>query len=277
MTATRDLIVAALAEDGAANDLTANAVVPADARALATITQKAPGVIAGLDVARETFGAVDEGLSVTVSTDEGVWRDAGPVLTIEGLARPILAAERVALNFLGRLWGIATLTARFVTAVEGTGAQILDTRKTAPGLRELEKGAVVAGGGVSHRAGLHDAILVKENHAALAGGVGEAARRALAEAPEGVRVQVECATLEDLDQALDAGVELVLLDNMGLDELRAAVERAAGRAVLEASGGITLENVRAIAETGVERISIGALTHSAPALDLSLTLEPRPS
>jgi nicotinate-nucleotide pyrophosphorylase (carboxylating) len=180
----------------------------------------------------------------------------------------------VGLNFLGRLSGIATLTARYVQAVEGTGAKILDTRKTTPELRALEKAAVRAGGGVSHRSGLYDAILVKENHAALAGGVGEATRRALAGAPDGVQVEVECADLGELEQALTAGAARILLDNMGPDELRRAVELTAGRAELEASGGIDLETVRAVAETGVDYISVGALTHSAPALDLSLVLEP---
>ena len=193
---------------------------------------------------------------------------------ISGAAASILAGERVALNFLGRLSGVATLTARYVRAVEGTGARILDTRKTTPGLRELEKAAVRAGGGVSHRSGLYDAILVKENHAALAGGVGEATRRALASAPEGVMVEVECATLEEVEAALVAGVPRILLDNMAPPELRRAVELTAGRAELEASGGITLDTVRSVAETGVDFISVGALTHSAPALDVSLLLDP---
>ena len=180
----------------------------------------------------------------------------------------------MALNFLGRLSGVATLTARYVEAVEGTGARILDTRKTTPGLRELEKAAVRAGGGMSHRSGLYDAILVKENHAALAGGVGEATRRALAEAPPGVTVEVECATLEEVEAAAAAGVPRILLDNMLPPQLRQAVEIAGGRAELEASGGITLDTVRAVAETGVDYISVGALTHSAPALDVSLLLDP---
>ena len=186
----------------------------------------------------------------------------------------ILTGERVALNFLGRLSGVATATARYVQAVEGTGARILDTRKTTPGLRALEKQAVLAGGGVSHRDGLHDAILVKENHVRLAGGVGAAARAAMAAADGADFVEVEIETLEELDEALDAGVDRVLLDNMSPDEMREAVARAAGRASLEASGGIGLETVRAVAETGVDFISVGALTHSAPALDLSLLLEP---
>nr|MDP9135954.1 carboxylating nicotinate-nucleotide diphosphorylase [Actinomycetota bacterium] len=197
------------------------------------------------------------------------------LLAIAGGARAILAAERVALNLVGRLSGVATLTARYVAAIEGTGTRILDTRKTTPGMRALEKAAVVAGGGTSHRFGLYDAILVKENHVRVAGGVEEAARRALAGAPDGVTVEVEVESLEELDEALAAGIGRVLLDNMGPELLRAAVERADGRAVLEASGGITLENVRAVAEAGVDFVSVGALTHSAPALDVSLLFEPQ--
>ena len=272
---TSELIEAALTEDGAANDLTSIAVVPTESRGRAVIAQKAEGVVFGLEIARDVFAALDASLSFSAQAREGVWAEGGsPVAEIEGSARPILAGERVALNFLGHLSGVATLTARFVRTVEGTGAQILDTRKTTPGLRELEKQAVVAGGGVSHRTGLHDAILVKENHAALAGGVAQATREAVENAPDGVAVQVECRDLDELDAALDAGAKLILLDNMGPNELRNAVERTEGRATLEASGGITLDNVRAVAESGVDRISIGALTHSALALDLSLTLQP---
>jgi nicotinate-nucleotide pyrophosphorylase (carboxylating) len=179
----------------------------------------------------------------------------------------------VALNFLGRLSGVATLTARFVRAVDGTGTRILDTRKTTPGLRSLEKAAVVAGGGVNHRFGLFDAMLVKENHIAAAGGVGPAGRLALAAAPDGMAVEVEVRSLEELEEALSVGVRAVLLDNMSDEDMAEAVRVAAGRATLEASGNVTLDNVRAIAETGVAFISVGALTHSAPALDLSLQLE----
>lgn len=269
----QDLIDRALAEDLGDGDLTARAVVPAGAHARAGIRQKEPGVLAGLDVARAVFERVDEGVRFTAAAPEGQWRDAGGVAALEGDAAAILAGERTALNFLGRLSGTATLTARYAEAVAGTGAKILATRKTTPGLRELEKAAVITGGGGTHRAGLFDAILVKENHARLAGGVGEAARRAVAGAPRGVTVEVEVEALADLEEVLDAGVTRVLLDNMGLTELRAAVEQARGRARLEASGGITLDTVRAVAETGVDFISVGALTHSAPALDLSLLLE----
>lgn len=270
-----EVIDRALAEDVGEGDLTTEATVPAGAAARARIVQKSEGAVAGLAVAAKVFERVEPGLRWTAHADEGSWGEAGRLLAeVAGPARSILTGERVALNFLARLSGVATLTAAFVRAVEGTGVQILDTRKTTPGLRALEKAAVTAAGGASHRFGLHDAILVKENHSALAGGVGEAARLALARAPEGVVVEVECATLAEVDEALEAGVVRILLDNMGLDELRAAVERTGGRAALEASGGVTLETVRAIAETGVDQISVGALTHSAPALDLSLLLEP---
>jgi nicotinate-nucleotide pyrophosphorylase (carboxylating) len=269
-----DAIERALAEDVGPGDRTTEATVPADARARARIEQKQPGVIAGLDVARAVFKRVEPELRFEPLTEEGVWREAGPVAAIEGPARGILTAERVALNFLQRLSGVATMTARFVREVEGTGARILDTRKTTPGLRELEKRAVAAGGGINHRMGLYDAVLVKENHAALAGGVGEAARRALAAASDEIPVEVECATLAEVDEALEAGARRILLDNMSPPELREAVGRVGGRAELEASGGVTLETVRAIAESGVDYVSVGALTHSAPALDLSLLLEP---
>ena len=268
------MVARALAEDVGSGDLTAEAVVPAEAHAAAVIEQRAPGVIYGLDAARETF-AQSGASGLEALAVEGEWREPGKVARIAGPARAILAGERVALNFLGRLSGVATLTARYVRAVEGTGARIRDTRKTTPGLRALEKAAVVAGGGVSHRAGLHDAILVKENHAALAGGVGEAARRAVEGRRSAAFVEVEVESLAGLDEVLAAGVDRILLDNMGMAELREAVARAGGRAVLEASGGITLDNVREVAETGVECISVGALTHSAPALDLSLLLAPR--
>jgi nicotinate-nucleotide pyrophosphorylase (carboxylating) len=269
-----ELIDRALAEDLGEGDLTTQAVVPPGARARARIEQKAPGVPAGLRVAEKVFERVDPELRWHAHVSDGEWSEGGLIAELAGGAASILAGERVALNFLGRLSGIATLTARFVQAVEGTETRILDTRKTTPGLRALEKEAVRAGGGISHRAGLFDAILVKENHAVLAGGVEVAARMALEAARDGVPVEVECATLEEVAGALDAGVPRLLLDNMSPEEMRSAVALAAGRAELEASGGITLENVRAVAETGVDYISIGALTHSAPALDVSLLLEP---
>lgn len=270
-----DLIQRALEEDVGAGDLTSRAVVPNDSLARSVVIAKADGVVAGIDVAAAVFAAVDRELPVELHAADGDRVAPGDeLLGLRGDARAILAGERVALNLLGRLSGVATLTASYVAAVDGTGTRILDTRKTTPGMRALEKAAVVAGGGTSHRFGLYDAILVKENHVRVAGGVGEAARRALAGAPEGVVVEIEVETLEELDEALDVGIGRVLLDNMDRGVLRAAVERTAGRAELEASGGITLDTARAVAETGVDFISVGALTHSAPALDVSLLFDP---
>jgi nicotinate-nucleotide pyrophosphorylase (carboxylating) len=277
MTADQDVITAvvasALSEDLGDGDLTTESTVPPGTRARAVITQKAPGVIFGLAVAEETFRALDAAVAVERLTPEGQWREEGPVLQAVGAAHALLSAERTALNFLGRLSGVATITNRYVQAIEGTGARILDTRKTTPGLRLLEKAAVAAGGGTNHRAGLYDAILIKENHAVIAGGVGEAVRLARVQSPD-VRLEVECRSLEEVDEALAAGAGRILLDNMSLDQLRAAVDRVAGRALLEASGGVTLDTVRDIAATGVDFVSVGVLTHSAPALDLSLILEP---
>jgi nicotinate-nucleotide pyrophosphorylase (carboxylating) len=268
-----ELIEHALAEDVGAGDVTTDALVPAGARARARIVQKAPGTIAGLRVAEAVFRHVDPGLRWHPHVAEGEWSEGGLVAEVAGAAAAILRGERVALNFLGRLSGVATLTARYVRAVDGTGVRILDTRKTTPGLRTLEKQAVKVGGGENHRAGLFDAMLVKENHIAAAGGVRAAAERALAAASDGMLVEVECTSLADVEEAVAAGVTRLLLDNMGDEEMAAAVRRVAGRAELEASGGITLDTVRAVAETGVDFISVGALTHSAPALDLSLQLE----
>ena len=271
-----EVVQRALAEDVGSGDVTTTATVPEEARARALITQKQPGVVFGLKVAEQVFSTLDARLSFKRMTEEGVWRDGGPVLQIEGSARAILTGERTALNFLQRLSGVATLAARATQAVADLGPRppsILDTRKTTPGLRTLEKAAVAAGGASNHRAGLYDAILIKENHAALAGGVGEAVRRAREAAPE-LPLEVEARTLKDVDEALAAGAQRILLDNMTPDQLRAAVHRVGGRAELEASGGVTLETLRDIAGTGVQFISMGALTHSAPALDLSLILEP---
>ena len=269
-----ELVARALAEDLGDGDVTAAATIPADARARAEIFQKAPGVIYGIGYAEEAFLALNPGARVVAECPEGVWHNAGnPVLYVRGNTRAILAAERTALNFLGRLSGIATLTARCVREVEGTGARILDTRKTTPGLRMAEKAAVYFGGGTNHRIGLFDEILIKENHAAAAGGVGEAVRRARAARPD-LPLEVEVRTLVELEEALEAGAPRIMLDNMDLGTMREAVQRTAGRASLEASGGVTLTRLREIAETGIDFISIGALTHSAPALDLSLILEP---
>ncbi len=263
----------ALAEDVGRGDVTTSATVPAGARAQATITQKAPGVVFGLELVEETFRQLDPSVTSHRLVEEGVWREEGPVMRAQGLAAPLLTGERTALNFLQRLSGVATMSAQALRAVQGTGATVLDTRKTTPGLRLLEKAAVAAGGATNHRVGLYDAILIKENHAALAGGVGQAVRQAGQRAP-GVPLEVECRTLSEVDEALAAGARWILLDNMDPGQLRAAVDRVRGRARLEASGGATLEKLQEIARTGVDFISVGALTHSAPALDFSLILEP---
>jgi nicotinate-nucleotide pyrophosphorylase (carboxylating) len=271
-----EVVRRALAEDVGAGDVTTQATVPADARATATITQKAPGVVFGLDVAEEAFRQADGGLAFERLAPEGVWQEPGtPVARVTGSAAGILVAERTALNFLQRLSGIATMTAKYVLAVDGTGARILDTRKTTPTLRPLEKAAVVAGGGTSHRFGLFDMVLIKENHVEAAGGVGAAVRAARERFPD-LPLDVEVQTAEEAREALQAGAPRILLDNMSPDEMRAIVEETAGRAELEASGGIDLGTVLAVAETGVDFISVGALTHSAPALDLSLILERLP-
>jgi nicotinate-nucleotide pyrophosphorylase (carboxylating) len=273
--AVSELVERALDEDVGSGDVTSAATVEEAARARASVTQKAPGVIFGFDLAEEAFRAMDPDVAIERLAEEGRWGDGGEVLRIAGRARAILTAERTALNFLAHLSGIATATARAVREVEGTGVSILDTRKTTPGLRALEKAAVRAGGGSNHRAGLFDAILIKENHAALAGGVGEAVRRARAAAPE-LSLEVECRSMAEIDEALEAGAGRLLLDNFTPQALREAVARVGGRAQVEASGGITLHALRDFATTGIQWISIGALTHSAPALDLSLTLEEAP-
>ena len=273
---TRELVARALAEDLGPGDVTAEAVVPEDTRGRATITQKEPGVLFGLDVAIEVFRQTGAG-ELEDRAQEREWRDEVPVVvaSVEGPARALLAAERTALNLVCHLSGVATLTARFVRGVEGTGARILDTRKTTPGLRALEKGAVAAGGGTNHRMGLYDAILIKENHAALAGGVGEAIRRAREAKPD-LPVEVECRDLDEVREAVEADADRLLLDNMTPAQLQEAVSAARGGGdapELEASGGVTLETVTEIAASGVDYVSVGALTHSAPALDLSMTIE----
>ncbi|MQA75203.1 MAG: carboxylating nicotinate-nucleotide diphosphorylase [Solirubrobacterales bacterium] len=272
-----DLVARALAEDVGEGDATSAALIDARARARARISLKQPGVVFGLEPARQAFAqAGADGFEARVA--EGEWRESvpGEVALIEGPARAVLTAERTALNFLCHLSGVATLTARFVAAVRGTGVEILDTRKTIPGLRALEKAAVVAGGGTNHRFGLDDAILIKENHIAVAGGLGRAVAAARAARPE-LSVEVECRTLAEVAEALEAGATRLLLDNMSPDEMRRAVatrDRAGSAAALEASGGVSLTTVAEIAGSGVDLISVGALTHSAPALDLSLLVEP---
>jgi nicotinate-nucleotide pyrophosphorylase (carboxylating) len=281
--AMRDLVGRALSEDLGAGDITSRATVPEDARAEATIVQKQAGVVFGLEAAREAFSqaGVEEFESLE---PEGEWRDSVPaeVARLRGPARGLLAAERTALNLLCHLSGVATLTARFEYAVRGTDVVILDTRKTTPGLRGLEKAAVAAGGGRNHRMGLDDAVLVKENHIAVAGGLAEAVRR-VRQAEPNHEIEVECRSVDEAAYALGTGVHRLLLDNMRPDELRRAVEardaaaRGGGhRVALEASGGVTLENVAEIAAAGVDSISVGALTHSAPALDLSMLLTSAP-
>ncbi len=265
----------ALAEDLGPGDVTTAATVPDGARARARIFQKQPGVLFGLAAVAETMRQCGVE-SVDNLIVEGQWRDAVPaeIALAAGPAAGLLAAERTALNFLGHLSGVATLTARFVEAVAGTGVRILDTRKTTPGLRRLEREAVAAGGGVNHRFGLFDAILIKENHVALAGGLAEAVGAARAARPD-LAIEVECRDLEEVEAALHAGADRLLLDNMGTDALRGAVAARGGSGPeLEASGGVDLQTVREVAETGVDLISVGALTHSAPRLDLSMLIEP---
>ncbi|CAN5500148.1 carboxylating nicotinate-nucleotide diphosphorylase [soil metagenome] len=274
----REVVARALAEDLGSGDVTTDAVVPADARGRASIVQKQAGVLFGLDAAAEALRRTGAE-SFDPLVGEGQWREDVPATAarVAGPARALLAGERVALNLLGHLSGIATLTAQFVRAVEGTGARVLDTRKTTPGLRMLEKAAVAAGGGTNHRVGLYDAILIKDNHAAIAGGVGEAARRAR-EAANGLAIEVECADDEQIREAVEAGADRLLLDNYTPVELAEAVslvgELADGsRPEIEASGGITLETVRDFASAGVDFVSVGALTHSAPNLDVSLEMQ----
>jgi len=266
------IVLAALAEDVGQGDVTTEATVLFEAVGTAELLLKEPGVVCGLRAAEATFRALDPDIEFEPLVPEGAIVE-GPtaVAVVTGSERAILTGERVALNFLGRLSGIATLTKRYVDAVDGIGAAILDTRKTTPGLRALEKHAVVCGGGRNHRFGLDDGVLVKDNHLRSAGSVSKAVEnlRATTVLP----IEVECDTLGQVAEALDVGVDGILLDNMNLDELRSAVGLAGGRARLEASGGITLENIRSVAATGVDEISVGALTHSARSLDVSLELK----
>jgi nicotinate-nucleotide pyrophosphorylase (carboxylating) len=268
----RPIVEAALAEDlGRAGDITGQACIDAEARLSVVYASRQDGRVSGLSCARLALAALDPTASFEVVTPDGADAAPGAILArAEGAARAVLAAERVGLNLLGRLSGIATLTRSYVRLVEGTDAVIVDTRKTTPGLRALEKYAVRCGGGINHRFGLDDAILIKDNHVVACGGVGEAVRRARAFAGHLVKVEVEVDGLDQLEDALKHGPDVVMLDNFSLDDLRTAVALAKGRAVLEASGGVNLTTVRAIAETGVDVISVGALTHSAPVLDIGL-------
>ena len=265
----------ALEEDRAFDDVTTIATVLSDRRAGARVVARAPGVIAGGPLAAEAFRLLDPAADLHVYVDDGARAAAGePVLSVRGNARGILSAERVALNFMQRLSGIATLTLAYVEAVRGTHTRILDTRKTTPGLRRLEKYAVRAGGGMNHRMDLASAVLIKDNHLeSVDGDVALAVRRARELAAPGTKVEVECDTLPQVERALEAGADVIMLDNMSLESMRDAVRRIDRRAIVEASGGVRLDTVREIAETGVDWISVGALTHSAAALDLGLDFE----
>jgi nicotinate-nucleotide pyrophosphorylase (carboxylating) len=265
-------VAAALQEDlGAAGDITTDSIVPLEAQGEAAIVARQTGVVAGLDLAEAAFRELDPDVRFErVVEDGGKVAAGGTIAQISGRTRALLTAERTALNFLGRLSGIATLTAAFVRAVDGTGARIACTRKTTPGLRALEKEAVRAGGGINHRFGLYDAVLVKDNHIAAAGGIAKALERLGARKGHAVKVEVEVDSLEQLEEALRFPIDAVLLDNMDAATLKQAVKLVAGRVMTEASGGVTLENVREIASTGVDLISVGALTHSPQNLDSSL-------
>jgi nicotinate-nucleotide pyrophosphorylase (carboxylating) len=268
------IIEFALAEDIHTGDITTDTVVPSGRRAHARLIAKEQMVLAGLDVARQVFHAVDPDLRFIPRAVDGDVLAAGTVMAeVEGDAAALLRGERVALNFVQRLCGIATITARYVAAVAGTGAKIVDTRKTTPGLRILEKYAVRVGGGSNHRTGLYDGVLIKENHITAAGGITEAIRRARQGIPHTIRIEVETETLAQVREAVAAAADIIMLDNMDIPTMVEAVAIIAGRALVEASGGVRLETVRAIAETGVDIISVGALTHSAPAMDISMLLE----
>ena len=268
------LIALALDEDVGPGDRTAEACVAADARGSGLIFAKEPLVVSGVSAAARVFRALDPECELTALKGEGDAADPGQgVLRARGRLRAILTAERTALNFLQRLCGIATLTRRYAQALEGSRTRLIDTRKTTPGMRALEKAAVRAGGGFNHRGALFDGILVKDNHAAAAGGIGEAVRRARAQAHPLLQVEAEVSTPQQIEEALAAGAQMLLLDNLGDQELREAVQKVAGRVPLEASGGMTLERLARVAATGVDFVSVGALTHSAPSVDLSLLVE----
>ena len=269
------IVSAALEEDDAKHDVTTAATVLSDRRVGCRMVARHSGVIAGLALACEAFRQVDDAVHIRSELDDGTRVHGGtPLMFLTGHARCILSAERVALNFVQRLSGIASLTARYVDAVAETGARILDTRKTTPGWRKLERYAVRAGGGMNHRFNLGSAVLIKDNHlAAVDGDIGVAVKRARAIAPDGMIVEVECETMEQVEAALFAAADVIMLDNMKAAQLREAVQLIDGRAVTEASGGVNLDNVRSIAETGVDWISVGALTHSAPALNVALDFD----
>jgi nicotinate-nucleotide pyrophosphorylase (carboxylating) len=269
--AVANIVRTALAEDIGTGDVTTLAIVPPEVRGRAQIVAKAEGVLAGMPVVEEVFRQLSSEVKVHATISEGAHFSPRDILCeIVGPAQAILTGERVALNFLQRLSGIATRTARLVAQVAGTGAHIVDTRKTTPGLRLLEKYAVTVGGGRNHRMGLYDAVIIKDNHIRTAGGITEAVRGVRNAVPHTMTVTVECETLEQVEEALHAGADILLLDNMDIATLSEAVRRAKGRALTEASGGITEERVTQIARTGVDLLSVGALTHSSPAIDMSL-------
>ncbi|MEM8771562.1 MAG: carboxylating nicotinate-nucleotide diphosphorylase [Pseudomonadota bacterium] len=267
-----DAVKQALAEDlGDAGDITTNATISVDTTTSAMIASRQAGVIAGISLASETFRQIDPAIDVSVLKADGARVAKGDaVLKIDGPARGVLTAERVALNFLGHLSGIATATATLVDAIKGANAKIVCTRKTTPGLRAFEKYAVRCGGGHNHRFGLYDAVMIKDNHIAASGGLEEALAAARRAVGHTVKIEVEIDRLDQLDAALDGGADIVMLDNMSTSDMKSAVERAKGRAVLEASGNISLDTVRAVAQTGVNIISSGWITHSAPSLDLGM-------
>ncbi len=265
------ILEAALAEDIHTGDITTLAVVPEKRKVGAILKAKEPMVLAGIDVAARVFYLLDPTIRFTSRFPDGARLQTGDLLAeLEGDATFLLQGERLALNLLQRMCGVATLTSRYVEAVKGTRARIVDTRKTTPGLRILEKYAVRVGGGINHRTGLYDGVLIKENHIAAAGGITEAVRRARAYIPHTMKIEVETETLEEVGEALNAGADIIMLDNMDLAAMGQAVGMIGGRALVEASGGVSLETVRAIAETGVDIISVGALTHSARAMDISM-------
>jgi nicotinate-nucleotide pyrophosphorylase (carboxylating) len=268
-----DLVYRALAEDIGKGDLTTDALVPPDAQAEAVIHSKDEGILAGVPAAVRVFQLLDPGVQFREELAEGSALRPGSVIArVKGSTGALLTGERTALNFLQRLSGIATAVGKLVQALEGTGARLVDTRKTTPGLRLLEKHAVRAGGGSNHRLGLDDGVLIKDNHIKAAGGISEAVRRARSYVPHTIKIEVEVESLAQLEEALAAGADLIMLDNMSLDLMREAVRITAGRVPLEASGGITLAEIRGVAETGVDLISSGAVTHSAAALDISMDL-----
>ncbi len=267
-------LLAALREDLGSGDVTSEILVPPGLRGQAVMQAKEPLVVAGLEIAIRAFTLLSGEVRVLAGSEDGRKVEAGAVLLeLEGPVRALLGGERVALNILQHLSGVATLTRRFVDAVEGTGTKILDTRKTLPGMRALEKYAVRVGGGVNHRSSLSEGILVKENHLAACGGVTEAVKALKRKAPHTLRVEIEASTLEEVEEAVAAGVDAILLDNMSIETILEAVKRVRGTAQLEVSGGVRLENVREIAETGVDAISVGMLTHSAPGVDISMLLK----